>query len=231
MSHHVSSYSAIISGQPAAPLGRETSDNALIAKVAGGSRLAMQLLFVRHHARVYRFILRMVGSAAVAEDISSEVFLTVWQQAGRFQQRSSVSTWLLAIARNKALTEVREWRGEESAEAEESADPAEDPEDAYRAKHRRRILRNCLSRLSREHREILDLVYYQDKSVREVAQILGIPRNTVKTRMFYARKKLSQLMHKRGLLRAGCKPANQDFAPSAPMPQVMRRSTSLRFTR
>ncbi len=205
MHKRVSTSTSLIAGNPAAAAHCDASDEALIAKVAQRNRLAMQLLFVRHQARVYRFLLRMLGSAAAAEDLSSEVFLAVWQQASRFQGRSSVSTWLLAIARNKALSELRDGRGETSADGEETAiaDPAEDPELAYAAKRRREILRNCLSRLSREHREILDLVYYHDKSVREVAQILGIPCNTVKTRMFYARKKLSHLIRARGLLRAG----------------------------
>jgi len=204
MDKRVSTSTSLIAGKPAAAAHRDASDEALIAKVAQRNRLAMQLLFVRHQPRVYRFLLRMLGSAAAAEDLSSEVFLAVWQQASRFQGRSSVSTWLLAIARNKALSELRDGRGETSADGKETviADPAEDPELAYAAKRRREILRNCLSRLSREHREILDLVYYHDKSVREVAQILGIPCNTVKTRMFYARKKLSQLIRVRGLVRA-----------------------------
>jgi RNA polymerase sigma-70 factor (ECF subfamily) len=205
MRSHVSTYTSVLSGQPAAPASRNTTDETLVANVAEGNRLAMQLLFVRHHARVYRFLLRMVGNAAAAEDLSSEVFLTVWQQAGRFQARSSFSTWLLGIARNKALSELRGRVGERCADGEglEAADTAHDPESAYSAKRRRELLRNCLTHLSHEHREIIDLVYYHDKSVREVAQILGIPNNTVKTRMFYARNKLSKLIAARGLLRAG----------------------------
>jgi RNA polymerase sigma-70 factor, ECF subfamily len=205
MRSHVSTYTSAISGQPAVPASRNTTDETLVANVAKGNRLAMQLLFVRHHARVYRFLLRMVGNAAAAEDLSSEVFLAVWQQADRFQARSSFSTWLLGIARNKALSELRGRVGERGADGEglEAADTAHDPEAAYSAKRRRELLRNCLSRLSHEHREIIDLVYYHDKSVREVAQILGIPHNTVKTRMFYARNKLSKVMAASGLLRAG----------------------------
>jgi RNA polymerase sigma-70 factor (ECF subfamily) len=188
---------------PATP-HRDASDDALMAKVAEGNRLAMQLLFVRHHSRVYRFLLRMLRNTAAAEDISSEVFLAVWQQASRFRGSCSVSTWLLSIARNKALSELRDGHGETIAKDEvDIADAAEDPEVVYTAKRRRELLRNCLARLSRDHREILDLVYYHDKSVPEVAHILGIPRNTVKTRMFYARKKLSKLIQARGLLRAG----------------------------
>ena len=67
----------------------------------------MQVLFARHHARIYRFVLRLLGSEALAEDVTSEVFLDVWRQAQRFEARSAVTTWLLAIARYKALDELR----------------------------------------------------------------------------------------------------------------------------
>ena len=84
-----------------------TSDEVLIGRIASGDRLAMQVLFARHHVRVYRFVLRLVNDPTLAEDLISEVFLDVWRQAGRFEARSAVSTWLLAIARFKALSALR----------------------------------------------------------------------------------------------------------------------------
>jgi RNA polymerase sigma-70 factor (ECF subfamily) len=180
----------------------DTSDAALIAKVAAGNRLAMQVLFARHHARVYRFILRLLGSEA-AEDLTSEVFLGVWRHAHRFEARSSVTTWLLAIARYKALAELRR-RPQLACEeaAAQTSDPADDPEATFAIKHRGEIVRDCLGRLSRRHREVIDLVYYHGKSVQEAAAILGIPGNTVKTRMFHARKNLSELLAARGVMGA-----------------------------
>jgi RNA polymerase sigma-70 factor (ECF subfamily) len=181
----------------------DTSDAALIAKIAAGNRLAMQILFARHHARVYRFILRLLGSEAVAEDLTSEVFLDVWRQAHRFEARSSFTTWLLAIARYKALSELRR-RPEVACDeaAAQTSDPADDPEASFEIKHRGEIVRDCLSRLSRAHREVIDLVYYHEKSVQEAAAILGVPGNTVKTRMFHARKNLSELLAARGVVGA-----------------------------
>jgi len=203
MRHHLSGYGSIGLGKPAPAVGRESSDEALVAKVAAGNRLAMQALFARHYIRVYRFVLRLIGNEAVAEDVTSEAFLCVWQQADRFEARSTFATWLLAIARNKAMTELRHRRDALSDEEEdEAADPADDPEAAYAAHHRGAVLRACLARLSREHRAIIDLVYYHEKSVQEVAEIMDIPRNTVKTRMFYARRKLSQLLATRGVAQA-----------------------------
>ena len=84
-----------------------TSDEDLISRIAAADRLAMQVLFARHHVRVYRFVLRIVGNPATAEDLISDVFLDVWRQAGKFEGRSAVTTWLLAIARFKALSALR----------------------------------------------------------------------------------------------------------------------------
>jgi RNA polymerase sigma-70 factor (ECF subfamily) len=185
------------------PKNHSNSDDELIAKIAAGNRLAMQVLYARHHTRVYRFLLRLVGNDAVAEDLTSDVFLSVWRQADRFEGRSAVTTWLLAIARYKALAELRRRPAALSeGENEGIAEPADDPEVALQAKHRGEILRRCLGQLSREHREIIDLVYYHEKSVQEVAGIVGIPSNTVKTRMFYARRRLSELLAAQGIVEA-----------------------------
>jgi RNA polymerase sigma-70 factor (ECF subfamily) len=181
---------------PAHAAGEPSSDEMLIARIAGGDRLAMQTLFARHRTPVYRWLLRLVGNETVAEDLLSDVFLDVWRQAGRFQARSAVSTWLLAIARFKALSARR---GRKDAELDETieatvADSADNPEVVLQKKSRDQFVRTALTRLSLEHREIIDLVYYHDKSVDECAQILGVPSGTVKTRMFYARKKLAELV-------------------------------------
>jgi RNA polymerase sigma-70 factor, ECF subfamily len=178
-----------------------TSDEVLIGRIAGGDRLAMQVLFARHHVRVYRFMLRMVRNEAMAEDLISEVFLDVWRQAGKFEGRAAVSTWILSIARFKALSSLRR-RGEEELDdktAEAIKDQADDPEVTLAKKDKGAVLRQCLTKLSAEHREIVDLVYYHEKSVEEAAGILGIPEATVKTRMFYARKKLSEFLKELGI--------------------------------
>jgi RNA polymerase sigma-70 factor, ECF subfamily len=180
------------------------SDEALIVRIAAGDRLAMQVLFARHHVRTYRFVLRLVGNPQSAEDLLNEVFLDVWRQAAGFQARSAVSTWMLAIARFKALSLLRRRGEEELDEATAAAieDPGDDPEVTIRKKDQGEILRRCLSRLSPEHREIIDLVYYQGTTIGEVAGIVGIPESTVKTRMFYARKRLSELLKGAGVDRS-----------------------------
>ena len=115
---------------------------------------------------------------------------------GAVEARSSVSTWLLAIARYKALSARR--RRTDTALDEDTAakvpDTADDPELALQKKNRADVLRQSLTRLSPEHREVIDLVYYHGKSVKEVAEIVGSNEATVKTRMFYARKKLAEMV-------------------------------------
>ena len=181
----------------------EASDEILIGRIAGGDRLAMHALYARHHVKVFRFVLRLVRNEASAQDLISEVFLDVWRQADRFEGRSAVSTWILAIARFKALSSVRRRKeaelDEEQAEAIE--DDADTPDIALQKKDTGELLRRCLAKLSPDHREIIDLVYYHEKSVEEVAEIVAIPENTVKTRMFYARKKLAELLKEAGVER------------------------------
>ena len=178
-----------------------TSDEALIERIASGDKLAMQVLFARHQVRVYRFVLRLVRDQSVAEELVGEVFLDVWRQAGRFEARSTVSTWLLAIARYKALSALRR-RTDQELDDDKAAtieDPGDSPEVAVLKQNKGEVLRQCLTALTPEHREIVDLVYYHEKSVEEVAQIVGIGENTVKTRMFYARKRLSELLKAAGI--------------------------------
>jgi RNA polymerase sigma-70 factor, ECF subfamily len=156
----------------------------------------MRTLFGRHRVPLYRWLLRLVGDEAIAEDLLSDVFLDVWRQAGTFEARSSVSTWLLAIARYKALSARRRRTDVELDEkmASRMADPADDPEVVLQKKTRAELLHHSLARLSPEHGEVIDLVYFHGKSVKEVADIVGVGEATVKTRMFYVRKKLADLV-------------------------------------
>ncbi len=173
-----------------------TTDEGLIARIAAGDQSAMRALYNRHRVRVFRFAIRLVDDAACAEDIVSEAFVEVWRQADRFEGRSSVSTWIMSIARFKALS-VRRRRHEielDEKVAETVADQASTPEQVVLEMDRRNQLRACLKQLSPDHREIIDLVYYHDRTIEEVADIIGVPKNTVKTRMFYARKRLAQLL-------------------------------------
>src|SRR5437016_3517216 len=163
---------------------QDTSDEALIDLIADGDKRAMQVLYARHNVRVYRFILRLTGNQSLAEDLVSEVFLDVWRQAEAFESKSQVSTWLLAIARYKALSALRR-RTDEHLDDHMAAtieDTADSPETMVHNKDRSIIVQKCLTQLSPAHREVIDLVYYHEKSVDEVARIVGVPAAVSRSR-------------------------------------------------
>ncbi len=175
------------------------SDEILIKSIATGDQAAMRSLYSRHNERVLRFIVRIVTDAGLADDLVAEVFIDVWSQADRFEGRSQVLTWILSIARHKALSALLTQRRRRVAELDDTAmemivDPADTPEQTVLNQACGAQLRTCLAQMSQKHREIIDLVYYHEKSIEEVANIIHMPRNTVKTRMFYARKRLAQLL-------------------------------------
>ncbi len=190
-----------LASPPTPTLDPCASDEDLIASIALGDRRAMTLLYARHSARIYRFVLRMTGDASLAEDTVSEVFLEVWRNAEGFEGRSRASTWLIAIGRNRMLTARRQRRYEplDETRAATIADTADDPEISFGKKDRSETIRRCVAQLSVEQREVIDLVYYHGRSIEEVAHVVGAPISTVKTRMFYARRRMEKLLRADGI--------------------------------
>ncbi len=184
------------------PMHAQAEERVLLKAIASGDAKALERLFARAETRVFRFLMRVVKNQAIAEELLNEVFLTVWQNAHRYEGRSEPLTWMLSIAHNKAISALRK-RTEVSGLAEDAgsdfADEEDTPEIAAQKHDKSAKIRACIAELSPEHRTVLDLAYYQEQSVAEVAEVLGIPEATVKTRMFYARKKLSELLLARGI--------------------------------
>jgi RNA polymerase sigma-70 factor (ECF subfamily) len=181
---------------------QKSQERALLKAVGNGDVDAFERLFTRYSPRVFRFVSRIVSNPAAAEEILNEVFLAAWQSAARYEGRSEPLTWLLSIAHKKAISSLRRRREETGGDEDASADLADEkdtPEVTAQKADKGQIMRQCIKLLSSDHRTILDLVYYQERSVREVAEILSVPENTVKTRLFYARKKLSELLKVRGI--------------------------------
>ncbi|MDE5451651.1 sigma-70 family RNA polymerase sigma factor [Bradyrhizobium sp. CSA112] len=194
------------------------SDEMLLKNIAEGDKAAMHIMFARHRVRVFRFIQRIVRNTAIAEDIVSQVFLDVWRSADSFEGRSRVSTWLLSIARIKALSSFRA-RSYENIDQEDVvgiADAADTPEVALDRKKTSAVLRACINRLPPAHREIIDLIYYHEKSVAEVSEIVGIPHATVKSRMFYARKRLAGMLVSAGFEAAAVRTAVDEGREARP---------------
>jgi len=179
-----------------------TTDESLIQQLAAGEYCAMQLLFARYSVRVFRFVLGIVRDQSLADDLVSDIFLDLWRRRYRFDGRSTASTWLLAVARHKAISALRRRRMHAGLEdATDVEDPSSSAQTAAEVKDRNKVLASCIAKLSANHREIVDLVYYHEKPIEEVARILGIPLNTVKTRMHYARKQLATLLADAGINR------------------------------
>jgi len=179
------------------PSDNDSSDRALLSAVGKGEARALETLFRRHNVRVFRFVMRIVANRATAEDVLSEVFLQIWQHAGRYEGRSAPTTWMLSIAYNKAVSTLRQRRetiGIEESGFDEMPDNDDTADVALEKRQTSEELAAAIARLSPDHRAIVDLCYFQELSVAEAADVLGIPEATVKTRMFYARKKLSQLL-------------------------------------
>lgn len=186
---------------PPCRVGRKTApsdgyDENLLRNVARGDASAMRTIFLRHKQRVFRFVLRIVRRHDLAQDIVSQVFLDVWRFAHRFEYRSRVSTWLLSIARFKAINAMRRPAHQKLDELgqSETVDTSDTPEMVLNRKETSEILRACLAELSPVHRQMLDLFYYHDCSVAEVSEKVGIPKATVKSRLFYARKQLARVL-------------------------------------
>jgi RNA polymerase sigma-70 factor, ECF subfamily len=182
----------------------QISDEALVESIAEGDRRALETLYMRHHARLYRLLLRRIGRESVAEELVNEVFLEVWRNAHRFEAKARVATWLIAIARYKALSELRRHTETQLDDCVAAAieDPADGPATTVERQNRRVILHRCLAKLSPQHREVIHLVYYQEKKIEEVARFIGAPINTIKTRIFYARSRMAQLLAEAGVDRA-----------------------------
>jgi RNA polymerase sigma-70 factor, ECF subfamily len=176
-------------------------DRALIAQIAAGDAGAMRVLFTRYHGRVLAFIRRILRNEAQAEEVANEVFMQVWRGAASFEDRSSALTWILSIAHHRALNVVRK-RSESSWDEDEAAeipDATDNPEVRLQKSDKGEALRRCSEALPPIYREVIDLVYYHELSIKEVSDVLGIPDGTVKTRLFKARKRLEEMLEAAGI--------------------------------
>lgn len=188
-----------MSGRPAvhhaAGSPREPDDEALLAAVAAGDRQAFSTLFLRYQDRLHRFLYRLSGSADLADELANDVMLVVWRQAGRYRGDARGSTWILGIAYRMGLKALRRVRRRRrlltfvGAELFVHADPTTDP-----ARELADLLEQGLARLSPEQRLVLELTYYLGLSCEEIGRVAGCPVNTVKTRLFHARRRLKHIL-------------------------------------
>lgn len=173
-----------------------------IQQIAGGDRDAFEKLYKAYAARLFRYLFSMLSDANAAEELANDVMVAAWKGAAQFRGQSKPSTWLFGIAHHKALNELRRRQPQvvDIEEASEVASPAEDPDTAITRHSLEQTVRGALQTLTPEHREVMELTFYQGLSYQEIAEIMQCPVNTVKTRMFYAKKKLQEALEKEGII-------------------------------
>jgi RNA polymerase sigma-70 factor, ECF subfamily len=162
------------------------SDATLVARAATGDEDAVGALYDTYAGALYGFGLRRLGDPALAEELVQAVMTRLWRSARRYEPaRGSVRTWVFTIARNAAIDlHRRRPRATPTAEVPEQVDTVDELETLLRAE----AVRAALDRLGPEHREVLDLAYFRGLTQAEIADRLGLPLGTVKSRTFYALK-------------------------------------------
>ena len=178
---------------PRAQTGRTTEERecALLARIAGHDSAAMKELYLLYHRRLARFLMRLTTRYELAEEIINDTFWVVWQHAGDFRGASRVSTWILGIAYRRGLKTLR-YAGPPSVDMDlETAAGIEEPAQQEEVTE---WLDVALQRLPLEQRTVIELAYHVGHSCEEIASIMQCPVNTVKTRMFHARRKLKTLL-------------------------------------
>jgi RNA polymerase sigma-70 factor (ECF subfamily) len=179
-------------GPPARPA--DESDLALLARVAEGDRQAFRELYLGYHRRLARFLTRITRRYDLAEEIINDTLWVVWRKAADFRGQSKVSTWIMGIAYRRALKALRHLNAGAvflNPLDESTALTGEEPQ---RDADLHQWIGRALGQLPAEQRLVLELTYYQGLSCQEVAEIMECPVNTVKTRMFHARRKLRILL-------------------------------------
>jgi len=165
---------------------------ALLARIVEGDTAAFEAFYKTYYPRLFRFILRMTRQPEVVEELIQESLLVVWEKPENFNFESKISTWVLGIAYNKALKLLsRNNRRSQDVDIDEWADSIGD-EAANPARRCENMdwLGQSLAILSAEQRAVIELTFHDGLSYQDIAKVLGCPENTVKTRMFHARKKL-----------------------------------------
>lgn len=170
----------------------------LVEQVAAGNSKAFRQLYDLSYGKVARYLQKMVGDQSLVDDILVQTYTVAWQKCSAYQGQGRITTWLIGIARNVAFREFRKVKNSVPFEEEYSA---ADNRSQYRVEinSTNAALKIALQKLTEKHREILELVFYQECSYAEVAELIDIPVNTVKTRVFHAKQALKDVLEKQDI--------------------------------
>ncbi len=172
-------------------------DVALIERVVAGDLRAFETLYRSYFPRLTRFLDRMMRRPELVEEVLNDTMLVVARNAQKYNHASKVSTWIFAIAYRKALKALRDVN--DPVDLDGSLDDLlgpdqREPKDEMLQLQLRRVLGEAVEALSANHRAVIELTYFQGAGYREIAEIMGCPIETVKTRMFHARRRLRTLL-------------------------------------
>jgi RNA polymerase sigma factor (sigma-70 family) len=177
----------------ARPIGLEEKD--LIGRVAARDLDAFEQLYRLYRPRLVRFLINLVQRPGLVEEVLDDTMMVVWQTAHRFRGASKPSTWIFAIAYRKAMKAKARWPDpveDEPRDTRVSPDPGPDQRLQHRRLHEALVV--AMSHLSADHRAVVDLTYFHGMGYREIAEIMSCPIDTVKTRMFHARRRLKEVL-------------------------------------
>jgi len=177
-----------------AAVSDELDESALLRRIVGGDRPAFQVLYRTYFSRLARFLDRMTRDAPLIEEIINDTMLVVWQKADTFDGSCKLSTWIFGIAYRQGLKALRGVDQPLAPQEDQSGEPASEPEHAMAARQLRHGVSRALDALPVEQRVVVSLTYYHGMAYQEIADTMGCPVNTVKTRMFHARQKLRGML-------------------------------------
>lgn len=176
-------------------------DVQLLERIAAGDRRAFEALFATYAKRIFRYAARMINDASKAEEVTNDVMVEVWKNAKNFECRSSVSTWIIGITRHRCLNAIR-GRTLDTVEFSDAPEVRDDSADVEQVQDRAtlcKLIRAQMRKLSPEHRDVLEQTFFLGFNYKEIAELAGCPENTVKTRMYHAKRQLAPLLRKLGL--------------------------------
>jgi RNA polymerase sigma-70 factor, ECF subfamily len=170
------------------------SDWSLVKGVAARDERAFTVLYGRYSVAIYNYLVHMIYDPLVAEDLLQEIFFSIWKGAGRFRGQSSVKTWMYRIAHHQTVSWLRQHRRILDPRLTEINSSEHEPEDSYETSSSRQALRDALSHLSADHKEVLELAFFHNMSYIEIAEIMRCPIGTVKSRMSYAKRRIISVL-------------------------------------
>ena len=170
-------------------------DRELLARVGAKNLAAFEALYRIYQPRLGRFLANILQRPQLVEEVLDDTMMVVWETADRFRGSSKPSTWIFAIAYRKALKAKSRWPDPLPDDCIEFT-ASDEPEPDSEIQHQRlgEALGKAMATLSPDHRAVVDLTYFHGMGYREIAEIAGCPVDTVKTRMFHARRRLKRAL-------------------------------------